>query len=236
MDSLAIHQSDNVPTGTVEVKYKSGKADRFNTEDTKKVIKLAEDKSIKYDLFAIEKKSWFMDKIIPIVFGALLFGIVIAMVLSSLLGGMNGGASSANKFGKSRAKVYFPGRGKGKINFDSVAGLTEEKNEVADIVKFLKSPEAYNEAGARIPKRSLACRYPLGQEKHCCKSYSRQAEVAFFSISGSDFVEMFVGVGELSRVRDLFDQAKKNAPCIIFIDEIDAVARKKRSRYWWRSR
>lgn len=135
-----------------------------------------------------------------------------------------GGNGKAFSFGKSKARMY-KGEGK-KITFDDVAGLDEEKEELEEVVDFLKDPRKYNEVGARIPKGILLVGPPGTGKTYVSKATAGEAGVPFFTISGSDFVEMFVGVGA-SRVRDLFEQAKKNAPCIVFIDEIDAVGRKR---------
>lgn len=221
--SIEISQNKAVPTGKVNVQLYGNKVESFNVEDINKIVDYAETQGIKYTILPIQEESWFVDKVLPIMIGAMVLGIIMTMIFAQVLGASSGG-NSVNKFGKSRAKVYFPG--KNNINFESVAGLSEEKEEVADIVKFLKYPEKYNMAGARIPKGILLVGPPGTGKTLLAKAIAGEAGVAFFSISGSDFVEMFVGVGA-SRVRDLFEQAKKNAPCIIFIDEIDAVARKR---------
>lgn len=148
--------------------------------------------------------------------GALVFLFYIMM--------NQGGNGKAFQFGKSRAKMVKGGEK--KVTFDDVAGLEEEKQELEEIVDFLKAPKKYKELGARIPKGILLVGPPGTGKTYISKAAAGEAGVPFFTISGSDFVEMFVGVGA-SRVRDLFDQAKKNAPCIVFIDEIDAVGRKR---------
>ena len=150
--------------------------------------------------------------------------MVIALIFLFYFMMSQGGNNKAFQFGKNRAKLY---KDTGKsITFADVAGLEEEKEELQEIVDFLKNPSKYTRLGARIPKGVLMVGYPGTGKTYISKATAGEAGVPFFSISGSDFVEMFVGVGA-SRVRDLFDQAKKNAPCIIFIDEIDAVGRKR---------
>lgn len=144
--------------------------------------------------------------------------------MMSRASGGGGGGNKMMNFGKSRAKMQDPGTQ--NIRFDQVAGLQEEKEELKEIVDFLKSPQKYIEVGARIPKGVILVGPPGTGKTLLAKAVSGEAGVPFFSISGSDFVEMFVGVGA-SRVRDLFEDAKKNAPCIVFIDEIDAVARRR---------
>ena len=144
-----------------------------------------------------------------------------------MMGGANNGnpGSKTMSFGKNRARMMTPAE-KNKITFEDVAGVDEEKEELEEIVQFLKNPKKFTDMGARIPKGVLLVGQPGTGKTLLAKAVAGEAGVPFFIISGSDFVEMFVGVGA-SRVRDLFDQAKKNAPCIIFIDEIDAVGRQR---------
>lgn len=150
---------------------------------------------------------------------------VIALLWFSFMQQSQGGGGRVMSFGKSRAQLH-KGEDANKVTFDDVAGLKEEKEELEEIVDFLKNPKKYVEIGARIPKGVLLVGPPGTGKTYLSKAVAGEAGVPFFSISGSDFVEMFVGVGA-SRVRDLFDQAKKNAPCIVFIDEIDAVGRRR---------
>ena len=157
--------------------------------------------------------------ILPTIIMVLALGFLFYMMMNQ------GGNGKAFSFGKSKAKMYKKGEGK-QITFDDVAGLEEEKEELEEVVDFLKDPRKYNEVGARIPKGILLVGPPGTGKTYVSKATAGEAGVPFFTISGSDFVEMFVGVGA-SRVRDLFDQAKKNSPCIVFIDEIDAVGRKR---------
>ena len=157
------------------------------------------------------------------------FAIIIVFFLFWFLltsGSQGGGGNKTMSFGKSRARVVATGSEKGKITFKDVAGVDEEKEELQEIVEFLKSPKKFTDMGARIPKGVLLVGHPGTGKTLLAKAVAGEAGVPFFIISGSDFVEMFVGVGA-SRVRDLFDQAKKNAPCIVFIDEIDAVGRQR---------
>ena len=153
----------------------------------------------------------------------LMVGVMIVFFI--LIMNQSGGGGKAMSFGKSRAKMQKDG-GQKKITFDDVAGLKEEKEELEEIVDFLRNPLKYNHLGARIPKGILLVGPPGTGKTYISRATAGEAGVPFFTISGSDFVEMFVGVGA-SRVRDLFEQAKKNAPCIVFIDEIDAVGRKR---------
>ncbi len=159
---------------------------------------------------------------LPTILLVLVLVAVWFMFMQQSQGG--GGNRGVMNFGKSRAKMATPD--KQKVTFDDVAGAEEEKQELAEIVDFLKQPKRYIEMGARIPKGVLLVGPPGTGKTLLAKAISGEAGVPFFSISGSDFVEMFVGVGA-SRVRDLFDQAKKNSPCIVFIDEIDAVGRQR---------
>jgi len=157
------------------------------------------------------------------------FAIIIVFFLFWFLltsGSQGGGNNKTMSFGKSRARVVANGAEKGKVTFKDVAGVDEEKEELQEIVEFLKSPKKFTDMGARIPKGVLLVGHPGTGKTLLAKAVAGEAGVPFFIISGSDFVEMFVGVGA-SRVRDLFDQAKKNAPCIVFIDEIDAVGRQR---------
>ncbi len=219
--SVLVVQNKEVPTGRVEVSLYGDEKKGFNVSDVNEFVNYANKNNVNYKITDIPQESWFLDKVLPILVGAVLLGMIISLILSPLKG--DGGAGP-NSFGKIKPKVYFPGDS--NINFDSVAGLREEKEEVADIVKFLKNPSIYTEAGARVPKGTLLVG-PAGTGKTLlAKAIAGEAGVPFFSTSGSDFVEMFVGVGA-SRVRDLFNLAKKNAPCLIFIDEIDAVGRKR---------
>lgn len=219
-----IYPEKNSQVARVQVTLHPDNKKSLNVVDIKEIEKLLIEKNITYKIHGIPQESWFMDKVLPIVLGALAFGVVFTMIMGSAMSGGGGGANKAMSFGKSRAKKIMPGEQ--DINFTSVAGLAEEKEEVGDIVKFLKMPDRYVQAGARIPKGIILVGPPGTGKTLLAKAIAGEAGVPFFSVSGSDFVEMFVGVGA-SRVRDLFTDAKKHAPCIIFIDEIDAVARKR---------
>jgi len=170
------------------------------------------------------RTSIFMQFLFPaIIIGVMIF--LIFIVMQQMQGGGGGGGNKVMNFGKSRAKLSVPDDKK-KITFEMVAGLEEEKHELSELVDFLKNPKKFVDIGARIPKGVLLVGPPGTGKTYLAKAVSGEAGVPFFSISGSDFVEMFVGVGA-SRVRDLFEQAKKNSPCIVFIDEIDAVGRRR---------
>ncbi len=207
----------------------TGKVEVLTIDDEKKslyVVELAEVKElldkedIEYDTLSVPRESWFMTTGFPtlITVGA----VFLIFMLMNRQGG--GAGAKAMSFGKSRAKLSTD-KDK-RITFDQVAGLQEEKEDLEEIVDFLKAPKKYIQVGARIPKGVLLVGPPGTGKTLLAKAVAGEAGVPFFSISGSDFVEMFVGVGA-SRVRDLFEEAKKNAPCIIFIDEIDAVARRR---------
>ena len=179
------------------------------------------DNNIRYTLKDVTRDSVWITTILP--FGICLVIIIVIMMMTNRQAGGGGGAKMMN-FGKSRAKLM--NGTQNPVTFKDVAGLQEEKEELEEIVDFLKNPVKYTELGARIPKGVILTGPPGTGKTLLAKAVAGEAGVPFFSISGSDFVEMFVGVGA-SRVRDLFDEAKKNAPCIIFIDEIDAVARQR---------
>lgn len=220
--SVTVIQNKEVPTGRVEAALYGDDKVSFNITNVNDFIKFADDSKLQYKVTDVPVDSWFLDKVAPVMIGAGILGMIILTALAPMRGGDAGGGPTS--FGKIKAKVYYPGET--NINFSSVAGLQEEKEEVADIVKFLKNPKAYTDAGARVPKGTLLVG-PSGTGKTLlAKAIAGEAGVPFFSTSGSDFVEMFVGVGA-SRVRDLFNEAKKKAPCLIFIDEIDAVGRKR---------
>lgn len=223
IEGVTILQNKAVPTGQVQV-LKEGKDGTevyyLYVSDVNEIQKFMDQKNIEYAMPDIPRDSLFMTTILPI----LLTGVVILFIFI-LMNRQGGGANAkAMNFGKSRARLSTD-RDK-KITFAQVAGLEEEKEELEEIVDFLKSPKKYIQVGARIPKGVLLVGPPGTGKTLLAKAVAGEAGVPFFTISGSDFVEMFVGVGA-SRVRDLFEEAKKNAPCIIFIDEIDAVARRR---------
>ena len=221
--SVEVVQNAQVPTGSAIVKLSDGEKKVVHVTDVNKVIELAQQYKVTCHVDDVKSSdAGWLSMILPwIVIG------VILMFMFAMMSRASGGGGGGNKmmnFGKSRAKMQDPGTQ--NICFDQVAGLQEEKEELKEIVDFLKSPQKYIEVGARIPKGVILVGPPGTGKTLLAKAVSGEAGVPFFSISGSDFVEMFVGVGA-SRVRDLFEDAKKNAPCIVFIDEIDAVARRR---------
>ena len=224
VESVWIEQNKVVPTGTLEITLAGDDELRYlNVSDVNQVQAMMTEEGFTEVLVSeIPKDNWFLDKIFPVV---LLGGIVVfaMLVITRQAGGAN---AKAMNFGRSRAKMTNPADQ--KIKFANVAGLHEEKEELEEVVDFLKSPKKYIQVGARIPKGMLLVGPPGTGKTLLAKAVAGEAGVPFFTISGSDFVEMFVGVGA-SRVRDLFEDAKKNSPCIIFIDEIDAVARRRGS-------
>ncbi len=192
----------------------------FEESYGKRLLERAEEKNIPIQTVKPMEES-FLVKWLPTI---LIVGVLVAL-LFVFMGNGQGGASKAMSFGKSRAKLHKQDTSK-RITFDDVAGLKEEKEEMQEVVDFLKNPKRYKDLGARIPKGVLMVGYPGTGKTYLSKAVAGEAGVPFYSISGSDFVEMFVGVGA-SRVRDLFATAKKDSPCIIFIDEIDAVGRRR---------
>ena len=217
---VVIAPDESGVTGKIKVTADNGEQKSLYVVDLSEVKELLDEEDVDYETLGVPKESWFMTTGFPtlITVGAVFF---IFMMMNRQGGGA--GAKAMN-FGKSRAKLSTDKDR--KITFDQVAGLQEEKEELEEIVDFLKSPKKYIQVGARIPKGVLLVGPPGTGKTLLAKAVAGEAGVPFFSISGSDFVEMFVGVGA-SRVRDLFEEAKKNAPCIIFIDEIDAVARRR---------
>lgn len=222
---LNISQNKEVPTGKVTVKLQDGSTKYVYITDVNQVISDIKDindktnQSIQPGIADVRRDSVFLTNILPM----LLMGVVIVVVIMMMNANAAGGNSKMANFGKSRAKMVVEVK---NMDFSKVAGLKEEKEELEEIVDFLKNPNKYIMLGARIPKGILLEGPPGTGKTLLAKATAGEAGVPFFTISGSDFVEMFVGVGA-SRVRDLFAEAKKNAPCIIFIDEIDAVARRR---------
>ena len=228
--SVDIFQNQATPTGEVEViigKDKNQRNESFYVPDVNEVVSLLRQEGFtSYVIHDITKQSWLVT-LMPYMLIFVMFFIMMMMMMSAGPGlGGGGGAGNAKmvNFGKSRARMSSD-KDK-KVTFNDVAGLKEEKDELEEIVDFLKNPAKYNSIGARIPKGVILTGPPGTGKTLLAKAVAGEAGVPFFSISGSDFVEMFVGVGA-SRVRDLFSDAKKNAPCIVFIDEIDAVARRR---------
>lgn len=221
---IEIHIQPNreVPTGKVIVKTKDGRDKSFYSLDVKEVQEMVEKAGIsRVYVGEVPRDNLFMSSILPLLITGGMIIFVITMMNRQMSGGGN---NKMMNFGKSRAKMSTDADK--KVTFKDVAGLQEEKEELEEIVDFLKNPQKYTKVGARIPKGVLLVGPPGTGKTLLAKAVAGEAGVPFFSISGSDFVEMFVGVGA-SRVRDLFEEAKKNAPCIVFIDEIDAVARRR---------
>ena len=227
--SVDIFQNQATPTGEVEViigKDKNQRNESFYVPDVNEVVNLLRQEGFtSYVIHDITKQSWLVT-LMPYMLIFVMFFIMMMMMSAGPAMGGGGGAGNAKmvNFGKSRARMSSD-KDK-KVTFNDVAGLKEEKDELEEIVDFLKNPAKYNTIGARIPKGVILTGPPGTGKTLLAKAVAGEAGVPFFSISGSDFVEMFVGVGA-SRVRDLFSDAKKNAPCIVFIDEIDAVARRR---------
>ncbi len=217
---ILIQQNEEVPTGSVMVLINGVERREFFVTDVREIEAQARAAGVPVTVNDVPGENWFMNYILP--------GLVVLVVcvfffvmMNNAQAGAGGGGKMMN-FGKSRAQLIMDS----KTRFEDVAGLKEEKEDLEEIVAFLKEPTKFTEVGARIPKGVLLEGRPGTGKTLLAKAIAGEAKVPFFSISGSDFVEMFVGVGA-SRVRDLFADAKKNAPCIVFIDEIDAVARKR---------
>ena len=222
VDSVVINPNKETPTGTLKIYLKDEDYSKsMNVLNTEKVQEILEENGVAYKIADMPKPSVFTTVVLPLV---LTVGVVLLLFV--LMNRQAGGGANAKamSFGKSRARLSTD-RDK-KVTFANVAGLKEEKEELEEIVDFLKEPKKYIQVGARIPKGVLLVGPPGTGKTLLAKAVAGEAGVPFFTISGSDFVEMFVGVGA-SRVRDLFEEAKKNAPCIIFIDEIDTVARRR---------
>ena len=219
-----IGQNKEVPTGYITVLLKNGETVTCYVADVNEAVEFVKETGCVYTLGDVERDSVFLTIVLPIMLGVMLIIFVFLLFTSNSSASAGGSNSKLMNFGKSRAKMLDPQMN--KKTFKDVAGLQEEKEEMEEIVDFLRSPMKYAELGARIPKGVLLVGPPGTGKTLLAKAIAGEAGVPFFSISGSDFVEMFVGVGA-SRVRDLFEDAKKNAPCMIFIDEIDAVARRR---------
>lgn len=222
IENVKVIQNREVPTGSLEVSYKDDSSSVLYVTDVNDIENTMTDAGYTdYTVADVPAENWIMT-LLPylLVFGAV---FILFVIMSNNAASQNGGGKMMN-FGKNRARLTT--QEDNHVKFDNVAGLKEEKEEIEEIVDFLKAPGKYTKLGARIPKGVLLVGPPGTGKTLLAKAVAGEAGVPFFTISGSDFVEMFVGVGA-SRVRDLFEDAKKNAPCIVFIDEIDAVARRR---------
>lgn len=222
ISSAKIYQNKEVPTGSVLAEIQGEGQKRVYVTDVKDAQEILEEYDIEAQVQNVPQDNAFLTSLLPtLLMGALI--IFLFMMMNRQMSGGGGNAKMMN-FGKSRARMMLPDDK--KVTFQNVAGLQEEKEDLEELVDFLKEPQKYTKMGARIPKGVILVGPPGTGKTLLAKAVAGEAGVPFFSISGSDFVEMFVGVGA-SRVRDLFEDAKKNAPCIVFIDEIDAVARRR---------
>jgi len=220
VSEVAVNPNGEAPTGYLEIQMKNGVMRKLYATDITELETLVREYGFDPVVNDIERENWFLTYMLPMLV-VLAVGIFLFMMMNAQQAG--GGNGKMMNFGKSRAKMSV---GDKSVTFAQVAGLKEEKEELEEIVDFLKEPGKYTGVGARIPKGVLLEGPPGTGKTLLAKAVAGEAGVPFFSISGSDFVEMFVGVGA-SRVRDLFEEAKHNAPCIVFIDEIDAVARRR---------
>lgn len=220
--SVEIQLNSETPTGAVYIDLKSGDRKTLYVADIIEMEEIVRSYGFDPIVHDVEREGWFLTTLVPMLI-VIVVGIFLFMMINAQNASMGAGNAKLMNFGKSRAKMTM---GDKNMTFDKVAGLKEEKEELEEIVDFLKDPGKYNSLGARIPKGVLLEGPPGTGKTLLAKAVAGEANVAFFSISGSDFVEMYVGVGA-SRVRDLFEDAKKNSPCIVFIDEIDAVARRR---------
>ena len=224
VERVVLAPSKDVPTGTVYAYAKNGEGYSFHVTDVSQIedliteLNAANAMSVPVYVKAIPEESWFVNQLLPLLIVAALVMLFFGMMNAQQNGGANG---KMMDFGKSRAR-----KSESDTKLQDVAGLKEEKEDLEEIIEFLKNPSKFTQVGARIPKGVLLEGHPGTGKTLLAKAIAGEAGVPFFTVSGSDFMEMFVGVGA-SRVRDLFEDAKKNAPCIIFIDEIDAVARKR---------
>ncbi len=221
VDKVEIVPNSETPTGSANITLKDGTVKVLYATDITKVEKTVREDGISPVVRDVPRESWFMTSILPVLLVAVICFFFFYIMNAQAMGG--GANAKMMDFGKSRA---VRASSKDRVTFADVAGLKEEKEDLQEIVDFLKDPGKYTKLGARIPKGVLLEGPPGTGKTLLAKAVAGEAGVPFFSISGSDFVEMFVGVGA-SRVRDMFEEAKKNAPCIVFIDEIDAVARRR---------
>lgn len=218
--SVSVIQNEEIPSGAVEVVLADGSKEKFFVTDVNEIVAYARENDLNYQIGDVSRAGNFMTTVLPYV--VMMLGMMLFMFF--IMNRAGGGGNKMMNFGKSRARLH--DAASNRIRFADVAGLVEEKEELREIVDFLKEPGKFITVGARIPKGVLLVGPPGTGKTLLAKAVAGEADVPFFSISGSDFVEMFVGVGA-SRVRDLFQDAKQNSPCIIFIDEIDAVARRR---------
>ena len=222
--AIDIVQNREIPTGSVNLTFSDSTQKVLIVSDVNEIVSYLQDQGITdYTMENVPAESWIMTLLPYLIIFAAMF--IFFMIMTNQAAANSGGGSKMMNFGKSRARRMSDDPAK-RVKFSDVAGLQEEKEELEEIVDFLRAPKKYTQLGARIPKGVLLVGPPGTGKTLLAKAIAGEAGVPFFSISGSDFVEMFVGVGA-SRVRDLFEEAKKNAPCIIFIDEIDAVARRR---------
>ncbi|RHS90558.1 ATP-dependent zinc metalloprotease FtsH [Clostridium sp. AM42-4] len=219
--SLVIYQNEQTPTGEVRLSNHAGEVYVTYVSDVNQVQQMLQDADIDYSMNDVPQTSYWMSIILPVVISV--GAVILMLVIMNMRAGAGGGTNAKMmNFGKSRARMT----NTSNVTFKNVAGLQEEKEDLEEMVDFLRNPQKYTSVGARIPKGVILVGPPGTGKTLLAKAVAGEAGVPFFSISGSDFVEMFVGVGA-SRVRDLFEDAKKVAPCIVFIDEIDAVARRR---------
>ena len=218
-----IKQNEQAPTGVIRMMLNDGNYYEVNVPDVRSAQELLDEKGVDYVTRDVPRVNYWISLALPVI---MMVGTVLVLVFMMNMRAAGGGGANAKmmNFGKSRARMTHTSN----INFKNVAGLMEEKEDLEEMVDFLRNPQKYTSVGARIPKGVILVGPPGTGKTLLAKAVAGEAGVPFFSISGSDFVEMFVGVGA-SRVRDLFEDAKKNAPCIVFIDEIDAVARRRGS-------
>ena len=217
--AVSIQPNRDTPTGEAEIVLSDGQHRTLYVTDVREIEELLASYGLDPQVEKVKEENWFLTSVFPV-----LLAVIVMVFFFVMMNNQNaGGSSKMMNFGKSRARLSV---GDGKITLKDVAGLKEEKEELEEIVEFLKEPAKFTKVGARIPKGVLLEGAPGTGKTLLAKAIAGEAGVPFFSISGSDFVEMFVGVGA-SRVRDLFEEAKKHAPCIVFIDEIDAVARRR---------
>ncbi len=221
VDEVTIQQNEQVPTGSIKIVLVDGEEEILYVTDVGEIEDLLQEYGVDTEIKDVPKENWFLNYVLPILLGLIVLVFVFVM-MNAQHSNSGGGNNKMMNFGKSRAKMSTGN----EVTLKDVAGLREEKEELEEIIDFLKDPAKYTKVGARIPKGVLLEGPPGTGKTLLAKAVAGEAGVPFFSISGSDFVEMFVGVGA-SRVRDLFSEAKKNAPCIVFIDEIDAVARRR---------